>query len=147
LTPVPDLPPPGWYADPEQPETDRYWDGQAWTDRRAPLAEQGEAAPGWALWVGYLGAFLLPLIGFIVGIYLLVRRAIGHGVAMIAISILIGVGGYLLTVDEDDDGPRQRSEVSERVDRKVERAREKVRRALQGLPPQEREAVRGAGGD
>jgi len=28
--------PPGWYSDPEQVETQRYWDGQNWTDQRAP---------------------------------------------------------------------------------------------------------------
>ncbi len=30
------MPPPGWYPDPEQTWTWRYWDGIRWTDRRAP---------------------------------------------------------------------------------------------------------------
>jgi Protein of unknown function (DUF2510) len=30
--------PPGWYPDPDQPATQRYWDGAAWTDQRAPFA-------------------------------------------------------------------------------------------------------------
>jgi hypothetical protein len=29
--------PAGWYPDPEQVATQRFWDGQAWTDQRAPL--------------------------------------------------------------------------------------------------------------
>jgi type II secretory pathway pseudopilin PulG len=29
--------PAGWYIDPDRIETQRYWDGQAWTDDRAPL--------------------------------------------------------------------------------------------------------------
>jgi hypothetical protein len=29
-------PPPGWYPDPDTPGQQRYWDGQAWTDHRAP---------------------------------------------------------------------------------------------------------------
>jgi hypothetical protein len=29
---------PGWYPDPEQVATQRYWDGEHWTDQRAPLA-------------------------------------------------------------------------------------------------------------
>lgn len=31
--PAPD---PGWYPDPDQPQTVRYWDGNDWTDQRAP---------------------------------------------------------------------------------------------------------------
>ena len=38
-----DAPPPaieaGWYPDPDQPQTVRYWDGDAWTDQRAPKSE------------------------------------------------------------------------------------------------------------
>lgn len=30
-------PPPGWYPDPEQAQTQRFWDGEKWTDQRAPL--------------------------------------------------------------------------------------------------------------
>jgi Protein of unknown function (DUF2510) len=33
--------PAGWYPDPEQVETQRYWDGEKWTDQRAPLAKPG----------------------------------------------------------------------------------------------------------
>lgn len=31
-----DLPPPDWYADPEDSAQYRYWDGARWTDHRAP---------------------------------------------------------------------------------------------------------------
>jgi hypothetical protein len=34
------LPPSGWYSDPEHPEYDRYWDGDAWT-----LERRKKAAP------------------------------------------------------------------------------------------------------
>lgn len=27
--------PPGWYADPNEPQTMRFWDGQKWTDSPA----------------------------------------------------------------------------------------------------------------
>lgn len=30
------VPAPGWYDDPEQPDTQRYWDGREWTQQRAP---------------------------------------------------------------------------------------------------------------
>lgn len=34
-------PPAGWYPDPDQPVTQRYWDGSAWTEQRAPLQSGG----------------------------------------------------------------------------------------------------------
>lgn len=36
--------PAGWYADPTQPELQRYWDGIAWTSATAPMAPLGWAA-------------------------------------------------------------------------------------------------------
>lgn len=39
-------PPAGWYPDPEQAGQQRYWDGQQWTEHRAPVAAQG--APQWS---------------------------------------------------------------------------------------------------
>lgn len=40
-----DLPAAGWYPDPEDASQQRYWDGQQWTDHRAPAAGSGE--PSW----------------------------------------------------------------------------------------------------
>lgn len=62
-----EIPPPnapaGWYRDPDQPETQRYWDGEQWTDQRAPLAERSSS--GWVKPDGGLtdtGRFALGLI-------------------------------------------------------------------------------------
>lgn len=30
--------PPGWYPDPEAANSERYWDGAAWTEHRRPVA-------------------------------------------------------------------------------------------------------------
>ena len=35
-------PPAGWYPDPEDPSSTRYWDGAEWTEQRAPA----QPAPG-----------------------------------------------------------------------------------------------------
>ena len=35
------LPPAGWYADPDDASQQRYWDGNAWTEHVAPGAAQG----------------------------------------------------------------------------------------------------------
>ncbi len=42
-----DLPAAGWYPDPEQPGQQRYWDGQQWTEHRAPLEGGGSPQPQW----------------------------------------------------------------------------------------------------
>lgn len=34
-------PPPGWYPDPNRTGTQRYWDGQQWTEHTAPLPSSG----------------------------------------------------------------------------------------------------------
>ncbi len=31
----------GWYPDPEMTDTQRYWDGQQWTDQRVPKSSRG----------------------------------------------------------------------------------------------------------
>jgi hypothetical protein len=38
----------GWYPDPEDATCQRYWDGGAWTEHRAPLAGQGGWPPAGA---------------------------------------------------------------------------------------------------
>jgi hypothetical protein len=44
-------PPASWYPDPEHAGWQRYWDGQAWTEHRAPALErQVEITPG-LVWV------------------------------------------------------------------------------------------------
>jgi hypothetical protein len=42
----PSITPAGWYPDPEQSQTTRYWDGTRWTDQRAPAPAEGGGAFG-----------------------------------------------------------------------------------------------------
>jgi hypothetical protein len=39
-----ELPPPGWYPDPNDPSSRRYWDGSRWTDNRVPAATAAHPA-------------------------------------------------------------------------------------------------------
>ncbi len=41
-----DLPPPGWYTDPEDPAQHRYWDGSQWTDHQSPGRSAGSGHRG-----------------------------------------------------------------------------------------------------
>ena len=85
----------GWYPDPENPQMARYWDGSQWTDDRRPLVSK-EGVSGWLLFFGYAGAILLPIVGLIIGIALLVKKATGHGVAVLAISIATFALGFAI---------------------------------------------------
>lgn len=46
------MPSPGWYTDPEQASTWRWWDGTAWTDRRSPMWQRptDDPAPSFSSW-------------------------------------------------------------------------------------------------
>ncbi|MGP3534867.1 DUF2510 domain-containing protein [Microbacterium sp. RD1] len=51
--------PPGWYDDPEDPRSKRWWNGLAWTDDRQPAAEPvftAPAAPAYAAYPSYPSA-------------------------------------------------------------------------------------------
>jgi hypothetical protein len=79
---VTELPPAGWFDDPEYPGYLRYWDGHTWTDYRAPLSDGGHRTGRltdigawlgksfedlWNRWVPLLVLSALILGTFIVG--------------------------------------------------------------------------------
>jgi hypothetical protein len=46
----PQLPGAGWYVDPEDPASERYWDGTRWTDAKRP-PEASSTPPTWRRWL------------------------------------------------------------------------------------------------
>ncbi|MCZ3387622.1 MAG: DUF2510 domain-containing protein [Actinomycetia bacterium] len=59
--------PAGWYPDTERTGEQRYWDGEMWTDHRAPLVDSGGSQPprrsvGKTLLVG-AGVLVVGLVG------------------------------------------------------------------------------------
>ena len=87
---------------------------------------------GWRLALSYLAAFLLPVIGFFAGIYLLVKRSIGHGIAVMGIA----VASMLLVVvmdpatDSNSGGGGSGRSVEESVSRIEQKASDKVNDCL-----------------
>lgn len=66
----------GWYPDPEQIESQRYWDGHKWTDRRAPLPVPTSTSSSQVVSSGVTSGILRAL-GVVVLIVILIE-AFGH---------------------------------------------------------------------
>jgi hypothetical protein len=80
------MPNPGWYDDPEQPYTWRYWDGAHWTDHRAPMWVPPDRDPmSFSVWFERAVA-----VGKVA-----VRRV---GALLAAVWLLLGVLGWWLVV-------------------------------------------------
>lgn len=80
------LPPAGWYPDPSQAQTQRYWTGSEWTEQRAPAAPAKKADGNMA--VGVVIALLIPIVGFIWGMVMLVSGR-GNG-GWVVLSSFVG---------------------------------------------------------
>lgn len=85
-----DAPGPGWYPDPKDSSTNRYWDGGAWTDNRAPAVvawghEKEQHASGVVI-AGYIFALLMPFIGFIIGLTQINKSR--HGIWVVVVSVV-----------------------------------------------------------
>ena len=80
--------PAGWYAHPTMADTQRYWDGHAWTDHIAPGAppwqrtqEENRRLDG-LMTAALLMMIFLPIGGFIAGCVLLTRKALAGTLIM-----------------------------------------------------------------
>jgi hypothetical protein len=136
------MPPPGWYDDPEQPWTWRYWDGAHWSGHRAPMwVPAGRDQTSLSAWFERS----------IDAAKLAVRRI---GLALVALWMVVGATGWWLVVaslDSDrgrelrqllgDDptmsGPTGTTVIAELTDTEVDRAWELIQdifwSALPGL--------------
>ncbi len=95
--------PAGWHPDPESQGVLRYWDGQVWTNHRAPAPQQQYAQPTQTVSsgveiIGLLTAVFLPIIGLLVGLFCLGKSSaagwmIGLSVASFVVYFWMFSGG------------------------------------------------------
>jgi hypothetical protein len=96
------LPPAAWYADPDNPQGMRYWDGVRWTEHRTdylaapPKKPVGEGMVA----AGYLTSFLFPIVGVVIGV-ILMNRDNRHGRWILGLSILF-IAVFIVVGSLDD---------------------------------------------
>ena len=96
-TPAPiGAPPPGWYPDPDSPNVQqRYWDGNQWTEARAPYVPPPKTSP-WLVGAGYVLS-LTMIGGLVVGTALAARKdpnapwVLGLSLLFIAFCVVVGI--------------------------------------------------------
>jgi Protein of unknown function (DUF2510) len=105
---------PGWYLNPTG-QGERYWDGAKWTQSQRGESRQGVSTL--RLVLSYGAALLFPIAGLIAGILLLVRRSIGHGVVVMVIAGVWGIGAVaLLPSLQPSSGPNAGDAVQRATD-------------------------------
>jgi hypothetical protein len=79
----------GWYADPDNPGGERYWDGSHWS---AWSGTEGQIYPARSpsalvMW-GVISCLLFPPAGILVGVILLTRGRTRAGLGIVALNTL-----------------------------------------------------------
>lgn len=90
----------GWYPDPKMPGTQRYWDGEGWSDHVAPGQQQAPPKDQQGLLaLSYLMMVMFPIGGFIAAFFLDGRRYGGHQAAIMVGSVLFGLFWFIAGPD------------------------------------------------
>lgn len=86
-------------------------------DSRPAVVVEPDRAPTGVVVAGYLMAVLIPLIGLIVGIVLMLKRRMGHGIGVMALSVVTFVVHVSLIVGAAaNDTAQQLNQTSQQFD-------------------------------
>lgn len=87
-------PPAGWYPHPDMTGTVRYWNGSAFTGDTAPAPHSAGAAgpisPSMRQ-MGWVCAFVFPIVGFVIGCIAASRGPKNEGTWMLVTSVVVQV--------------------------------------------------------
>jgi uncharacterized protein DUF2510 len=71
-TAFPSATPAGWYQDPTSGRQ-RYWDGSQWTNHFSDSTASPSAVGSGLVTAGWITAFFMPLVGFVIGLVIMNR--------------------------------------------------------------------------
>ncbi|MFD6177140.1 MULTISPECIES: DUF2510 domain-containing protein [unclassified Isoptericola] len=118
-------PPPGWYPDPQNPQSSRWWDGRAWGPSAPPAAPTTQAVPThpavvlgtgvFVLAIASLVFFWIPVLGLLLAagavawsIVSLTRNLrtwkVVSATVISSVALALGVGFTASTVGGNDNG-------------------------------------------
>ena len=99
--------PPGWYPDPHDPATQRYWDGARWTENRAPSAQasgpptNGKATAALVLGIVFacgIGSILALVFGYQAKNEIEASNGAQGGAGMATAGVVLGWVGVGLVI-------------------------------------------------
>lgn len=104
-------PSPGWYPDPDQVETQRFWDGEAWTEQRAPLSGAApKVQPNARLLTGAAGAIaaavgvFLPRVDSPTSLHIADNSVMATDVLIGVLVLLFAAGAALAALHDQSHG-------------------------------------------
>jgi Protein of unknown function (DUF2510) len=88
--PHPDAP--GWYADPDDASSRRYWDGQEWGARWGDqdLAPEPSEPLDTRVIIGWIASLVIPIVGLVLGIVWIARGQVRNGGVALLLAVVAG---------------------------------------------------------